>query len=121
VTLPPQLGENLRRVLACHTELVDFVLHFEFFALQRGDHQIVGLGTLQFGLDLAIQLLVAPFERRDMPFSRHDNSLKASMDKLIVTNNSRNVDCLDAWIENRVQIGLRSVNQGCVFRRWGAV
>jgi hypothetical protein len=58
-------------------KLVDFVLHFELLALERCYREIVVPGTLHLGLDLAVQLLMAPFERRDMPFSRHDNSLKA--------------------------------------------
>ena len=68
-------GDNT--LLSGTTVTVKFVLHFEFFSLKRGDGKIVNSCALHFGMDLAIQLLMAPFKRRNMPFSRHNNSLKS--------------------------------------------
>ena len=57
-------------------ELEKFVLHFEFLALECCDHQIVGEPILAFRLDHPIQLLMAPFQRGDVAFSRHSNSFQ---------------------------------------------
>src|SRR5690606_29521931 len=61
----------------CALELEKFVLHLELLALQRGDHQVVGLHVLRFRLDHTVQFLVAALERCNVAFSRHKQLLSA--------------------------------------------
>jgi len=59
-------------------ELEKFVFNFEFLPLQRRYHEVVGQAILSLGLNLPVQFLMAPFQRCDMAFSRHEKLLSAS-------------------------------------------
>ena len=64
-----------RLLLAGALEFVEFVLHFEFLTLQRRDHEGIGLSILLFAKNLAVEFLMASFQRRNVAYSRHKQLL----------------------------------------------
>lgn len=64
------VGRSLR------AESGEFVFNFKLFALEGGDYKIVPLVILHLCLNLPVQLLVAPLERRDVAFSSHKQLLR---------------------------------------------
>jgi hypothetical protein len=77
----------------------EFVLDFEFLALERRDEQVVLAEMCLLRLDFAVELLVTPLKCGDMAFSRHDNSLSNVSDDSIVTNLSHFVDRMTLRVE----------------------
>jgi hypothetical protein len=57
-------------------ELGQFVLDFELLALEGSYTQVIVTDVGHLGIDLAIELPMAPLESGDVAFSRHDNSFQ---------------------------------------------
>src|SRR5690606_5679709 len=64
------------RLSALHA--AELILNFQFLSFECVDHQVVILAVLHFCLNLPVQFLMAPFQRRDVAFSRHKQLLSAS-------------------------------------------
>jgi hypothetical protein len=75
-------------LVGAYSQFLQFVFDFEFLAFESRNRKVVVADVAQFVFDLAFDFPMAAFQRRNVAFSRHDNSFEPLGPSMLTQNRS---------------------------------